>query len=423
MDDATIRLILDLGTSGANVAQVRQELERLKTAASSVSDTYEVLAVSGHGYELVEQRLDNSVEALIDDLVREANALDQVERETIQTTAAKDKMARSSHALNSVIVQTGYAVQDFTSQIGTGGLGAALNAVANNLPIILVGLGVGGGLATVAAVATAAVGTLYSTSGKLVQLWQGGQTEEEAKAMEKLAQATKDANEQLVKSVEAVEGSEVTKRKSQFRQALIDYGGGGKLLDDLSKGNAQDRVFFANEIASGLKGDAGSGKLLGMQNAKFNQAFENVQSAEEIAADEKENERRVKARAKREANRKNNMMAQAQLEDEAGRDQEKDAVKDAKKADSDMAKRIANTRRLVGSPVVDDGKQAGKIETDIMRNNNQMTKLFARGLDVTGQTQQQIMELKQINDVLMGRLRVVEQNSLRLRDTNMGRPR
>ena len=187
MDAEQIQLILDMGASGANVEAVRAKLDELKGSAQKTADTYEVLEhgdkrlaiAAREAAEAARQMaipLDEDVKALT---ASSAAALKAAEATQTVTTAmvrqtneaamaakAHYELASGTTALRGDYSRSGggllgvsFAAQDFVSVLsGGGGLGRALNAVSNNIPQILLGLGMGAGLAGGISVVTALVG-------------------------------------------------------------------------------------------------------------------------------------------------------------------------------------------------------------------------------------------------------------------------
>lgn len=142
--------------------------------------------------------------------------------------------AAMSHAdFGRTILQTSYAVQDFTAQLGTRGLGGALAAIQNNIPLLVMGLGAGAGLTGVISVLSVGVGVLYDNWGKIATLWGQGHTEEEAKRLEKLkdaAEKAREATDKLFKTP-APEQMEMGRR---IDKAVSEFGGPA-VLDKLTE--------------------------------------------------------------------------------------------------------------------------------------------------------------------------------------------
>jgi hypothetical protein len=228
--DERIQLILDLGQSGKNAAEVRAELEKLDAAAKNVGQTYEVLAISGHGYELgaeritIEQkRATQAMEAAAKaarDLATEEHrlaneAMDEVVRAAVEATQAQramnqilaestthtstaavglGKVDKASKESAQGILRASYAVQDLTAVLSNGGgFARALGSVQNNIPGIVASLGMGAGLAGTISLVSVGIGVLIDNLPKLYAAWSGGETDNEADRMERLAKAAKEA--------------------------------------------------------------------------------------------------------------------------------------------------------------------------------------------------------------------------------------
>lgn len=240
MADDRIQLILDLGASGKNAAEVRQELERLDAAAKSVGQTYEVLAVSGHGYELGEERItlaQKRATQAMEEAAAEANrlaiaeqtlaneAIDKVTRAAIEQTQAQKamnqllaesttrtstaavgmaKVGETGKAAGQGVLSASYAIQDFTAVLSNGGgFARALGSIQNNIPQLLFGLGAGAGLTGVVSAAAVAVGILIDNFGKLSAAWSAGLTEAETERLNKLGEAAEKAATAIQKQVDA----------------------------------------------------------------------------------------------------------------------------------------------------------------------------------------------------------------------------
>lgn len=152
------------------------EGEERRSAAATQSLTEALRSLSVEEIKLVEA---------------ERQATTALQAETAQTqvaTAAKRNLATATDAaavakrnFGSTVLFASYAVQDFTSQLSTRGLAGALSAIQNNIPQILVGLGVGGGFAGVASLAAVAAQSLAAGFGAM-----GEKAGEAAKQLETL---------------------------------------------------------------------------------------------------------------------------------------------------------------------------------------------------------------------------------------------
>lgn len=134
------------------------EETRVAKSSQSLADALSKLAIE-------EIKLDSPARTATAGLKDQAAATASMASATTAAAAVKDRAAESSRNFGSTILYASYAVQDFTSQIGTRGMLGGLAAIQNNIPQILVGLGVGTGFAGVVSLAAVAVGTLASNLG------------------------------------------------------------------------------------------------------------------------------------------------------------------------------------------------------------------------------------------------------------------
>lgn len=116
--------------------------------------------------------------------------LRELGKEAVVVTEETEKATKGHRDFGSVMLQSSYAVQDFTSQLGTRGLAGALGAIQNNIPGILFGLGVGPGIAGVVSVAAVAVGALVP---QLQSMYEAMTSNVPIIAADKLKQFTEDA--------------------------------------------------------------------------------------------------------------------------------------------------------------------------------------------------------------------------------------
>lgn len=278
MDSDRIQLILDLGHSTEDAKQLSAALQTMKVDAAAVG--VEMGAVGG-----------------------------------------------STRNLGSTVLQTSYAIQDFTSQLGTRGLGGALSAVQNNIPGILTGLGATGGLAGAASAAAIAVGLLYENWDKVIGLFQDTTLADQVKKMKELAEATEAVNAANEKIAKSVKGTDQTDRASAFRKALADYGGGEKLLNEVAPPGAHDRATFADAIAKALQGSEGDiGFLKGASQGltrELNRPALQKEAAERDAAIEREAKEREKAQKEQDRADKEAEAAKEKADKEADRAKDK----------------------------------------------------------------------------------------------------
>ncbi len=149
-------------------------------------------------------------------LVLELTGSDTVEHATAklaelktETTALDVSMAglggtmKPSGNLGQGLLQGSYAIQDFTSQLGTRGLAGALGAVQNNIPGILASMGAGAGLAGVISVVAVGAGALYENWDKLSGLF--GKTKEKIPELKEGLEGLKESIKEIGDSIEKLE--------------------------------------------------------------------------------------------------------------------------------------------------------------------------------------------------------------------------
>jgi hypothetical protein len=156
MADETINLILNLGDSSAVVQQLTKDLDGEKAKLNELVASY--------------QRGDISISEFMRAQGQLSGSIGQT-RELLNGLTGRPGSGRNA---GQGLLGASYAVQDFTSQLGTRGLVGALGAVQNNIPSILSSLGVGAGLTGVISIAAVALGALLP----LIQKAFGGETEE-----------------------------------------------------------------------------------------------------------------------------------------------------------------------------------------------------------------------------------------------------
>jgi len=161
---------------------------RNKSLASSnrdVAESYQVLAGVGSNYakmQEVQAANDKSVARAVEQTRAQA-ALREVlidiqpvyQRKIGVVKGSADAMAeagKEASRFGSSVLSTSYAIQDFTSVLGTQGLAGGLRAVQNNVPIIVQQLAAGGMSAASAASLAGAVGIVTVGVGLLVDNWE-----------------------------------------------------------------------------------------------------------------------------------------------------------------------------------------------------------------------------------------------------------
>jgi hypothetical protein len=182
--------------------------------------------------------------------------------ETEVAAANVGKTAGVSGEFGRGIMGASYAIQDFTSVLGTQGLGRALGAIQNNIPILVTSLGAGAGLAGAISIVSVGVGLLIDNWAKIHDYWTGGETEKEAERMKKLKEAIKEAKEEAEKLVKTLPPEQRQAGKDIKR--AVDEFGGPAVKKELIEAMKAERGDFGKEamsaqadtlIANLLKGD------------------------------------------------------------------------------------------------------------------------------------------------------------------------
>lgn len=176
-------------TDTNTVDEAIQAMERLGREVGKTEDEIRQSTQALRYYQEITKEADASVDAMVEsqiELNRSMAIAKQITQDakqeqlglkttTTDTTKANSEMARG-------LLQTSYAVQDFTSQLGTRGLAGALGAVQNNIPGILTSLGAGAGLAGTISLVSVGLGIV------IPQLMEyAGATDAAAEATKKLA--------------------------------------------------------------------------------------------------------------------------------------------------------------------------------------------------------------------------------------------
>jgi hypothetical protein len=182
LTDEQFRLILDLSQSSKNVDELTQKIAQLGVTTERAA-------------KLAEQAWDSEQAAA----QRATQATAQATQEVQQMAATMGPGGDFGRAL----LQGSYAVQDFTSQLGTRGLAGAIASVQNNIPLLLMNLGLSGGIAGVISVISIGLAALIPQFQKAF----GGETQEEIekakKKTEELAKQIEDLDKALKKLKEA----------------------------------------------------------------------------------------------------------------------------------------------------------------------------------------------------------------------------
>lgn len=149
-----------------------------------------------------------------------ANAAPALKQLDAQTKAAEKASADFGRGIQSI----SFAVQDFTSVLGSQGLGRALGSIQNNIPQILTGLGAGAGLAGVVSLAAIAVGQLVDNWGSIEKLWKDSKAAEETKRLEELATAADKAREAIEKQLKTPSKEQLAPGE-RINAAIKEFGG------------------------------------------------------------------------------------------------------------------------------------------------------------------------------------------------------
>lgn len=265
MSDERIGLELDLGKTIAVVEDVRRQLELYRTSVKTTADSYEVLERQVGEYEVLERRVAETTRVVVQ---AQAAQLDMLEQLGIRTEVATDAAGRAGRSLGRDgdfgrgVMQASFAVQDFTSVLGTQGLGRAIGSIQNNIPILATALGAGAGLAGVVSIVSIGVGLLIDNWGRLTGAWDGGETKKETERQKELAkaiEATADAAEKLART----HPREQREEESALKKAVDEFGGAA-VLKELqaalvaakgSFGAEADRKMARNFFGNLMQGD------------------------------------------------------------------------------------------------------------------------------------------------------------------------
>jgi hypothetical protein len=299
------------------------------------------------------------------------------------------------------MVNASYAVQDFTSQLGTRGLAGALGAIQNNIPQLLSSLGAGAGLAGVLSLASLGVGLLYENWDKIATLWGKGQTEEEAKRMKELAKATEDAEkaaEALLKTLppELRGGPEGMKRAAEafggpavleeLRQEILQTGAWGDaakemarvLAANLNRGQPAALRFLQEQRPMGPVGVVLRGGQTPEEErqAQLKRGAEGLRQADRVAEERKRERDKAVAEERKEADA---------AADRAKQRQEKMDQERARKLQQDvqLGRRVGRAAadqagpqvpRMGHIPLIDEGTTAMDMQTNMIRSQEQQAE-------------------------------------------------
>jgi hypothetical protein len=217
MQDERIRLLLDMGMSAQEAQKVTASLDQLKTSAKNVADTYELMAVMGEGYEVLERRVTQTT-------VATTSALKEQGAELVRIIPDLRKLGGDYSRSGGGLLGASFAAQDFVSVLsGGGGLGRALNSISNNIPQILMGLGLGGGLAGVLSVVTALVGAAIPVVESWLGTFSGPKKEAAKAAIQEIEAEIKRVEGEFKRLVEA--GTDADKERAKRLKEYLEQPG------------------------------------------------------------------------------------------------------------------------------------------------------------------------------------------------------
>lgn len=191
-------------------------------------------------------------------------------REIMKLRGEIEALAGKGGLTGGGILQASYAVQDFTSVLSGGqGLARALSAVQNNIPGLLMSLGVSGGLAGVVSLVSVGIGALIPV---VEQLWTKLGDKEAAEAAK---QRLKELREEIKAAHDEFE---------RLAKAPTDY---ERQSAQLTREFLEDRP-NAEKLRAGLVATMGAKSgvagLSAEQREEYNRAARSVLSDEQIAA-------------------------------------------------------------------------------------------------------------------------------------------
>jgi hypothetical protein len=199
LTDEQFRLILDLSQSSKNVDELTQKIAQLGVTTERAA-------------KLAEQAWNSEQAAAQRAAAATAEASQEVQQMATRLGTSGD--------FGRALLQGSYAVQDFTSQLGTRGLAGAIGAIQNNIPLLLTNLGLSGGLAGVISIVSIGLAALIPQFQKAF----GGETQEEIektkKKLEEFDVQVKKLDESLKKLKEAP--AEAEKEEAANVKAILE---------------------------------------------------------------------------------------------------------------------------------------------------------------------------------------------------------
>lgn len=262
--DEAVKLVLDLVKSAGSDATIAA-LEKLRAATMAASQGYEVLERQVGAYELVEKEAEQVVGRQTSAFTKLALGIGGASAETRAFTGSMNTLKGTEGRGGTGVLAASYAVQDFTSQLGTTGMLGGLRAVQNNIPGILIGLGAGAGLAGILSGLAVAAGLVADNWGKIKNAFTSDDVKKKTEEMDKFAEAIKrsaDAGERAAEALKKVLSPDQRKPGEAIKRAADAFGGDAVLTEltrglvvsgraNVRGGDAQRR---AGELIAGVQG-------------------------------------------------------------------------------------------------------------------------------------------------------------------------
>lgn len=389
--DERIALILDTGPTKEQAEATARAMDRLKGSVHTTADTYEVLERQVGEYEVLERRVVQTTQTVVQAHEAEAMALQSLGVRFQHTNTAAAGVGRElgkDGSFGRGLLQASFAVQDFTSVLGTQGLGRAFASVQNNIPLLLASLGTGAGLAGVLSVVSVGIGLVYENWDKVTGLWKEGETAEEAKRVKDLAKATEElaaAGERMAKTPRP----ELRGAPRDIKRA-VDAFGGPKVIQELIEalrarqgtfGEEADRNMAQTLFTNLMHGDVRATELLkdldlrgpvgrvlmgGKTPAEESADKRQVQAEEERR--QKDAEEKREAESRRQVDRLHAAGRRGEEEWERAKEQDRrDAEREAKGAEKVEDKRFAKSVDQLGAHTrgMIERMQAGRMAKDL----------------------------------------------------------
>lgn len=242
-EDETIRLSLDTSGYRKGAEQAAAETDRLQRKARELEAELRDLddAFRNRGTIGAQQYREEQAR-LTRELGNVGRRIRATETTVQKAEAAMGRSAGSTRNWTQVVMAASFGVADLN--YGVGGL-------LNNIPQLIIGLGLGGGLSTILQVATAAASTLYLQAENLSRLWSDGETDNEAQRMDRLASATRRTFEQA-KELEDLEDRKA-RREASASTAKTLRSTEGPAQQEAAKGVAEAITFQGDDESTGAQ--------------------------------------------------------------------------------------------------------------------------------------------------------------------------